>query len=211
MDNTLEFILGGHLLWLHGGTKLLNAFLERPLPVQGLALCSFIFLSELDDGVQRCRQVLIFADDDVINQIFVILLLLADFDYSFCAKLLMRFSYSVEKELHNGLFFLEGDVAYLLAEFDDQVLQIGRTEQADFVSYLKLLHLLLIDLLVKALKLGSSKLFAHCLKNGQGGILLTVNGVHLVNDVFHKLIHLPLVLENQVYFSGLESQADALP
>ena len=81
----------------------------------------------------------------------------------------------------------------------------------NFISDLKFLHLLLIDLLVKTLKLGPTKLFAHSLEYGHGGIFLTINSMHLIDDVFHKFVHLPLVFENQVHFSRFQSQADALP
>ena len=84
-------------------------------------------------------------------------------------------------------------------------------KQVDFIPDLKFLHLLLIDLLVKTLKLGPPELFAHSMEYGHGGIFLTINSMQLIDDVFNKLVHLPLIFEHQVHFSSSQSQTDALP
>ena len=75
-------------------------------------------------------------------------------------------------------------------------------EQVDFIPGLKFLHLLFIDLLVKTLKLGPSKLFAHSMEYGHGGVFLAINSMQLIDDVFNKLVHLPLIFEHQVNFSS---------
>jgi len=71
--------------------------------------------------------------------------------------------------------------------------------------------LLLIDLLVEALQLGSTEPFSLRFQNGLGASFLTINGLHPVDDVFYKFVHLSLIFENQVYFPCVQSQTDALP
>ena len=112
-----------------GSLELLDALFEGSFASYGLTSRQgvvrakrFVFLQLIHYHSHGGGQVESFTTNQVVQSLFIRLLLRTLLNDPFCAKLIVRILDSAKKQLHDGLFFLESDITYLLPKFDDEVL-----------------------------------------------------------------------------------------